>query len=242
MSNSMAAQLFELIQACSLCTANISRGDIRLCPVCEKYVGQDHVAQRELQLSSRTIQAILPHPESNQKRNVERFEAVDTFELLLEEARLSPRQKEVMRMRFVENLNFFSIAKNLGISNGCTFVYYKRGLKRLKKCMTNLRLVRGQESETASELKKGSSQAHVSIKETKLYPVRLLRPDASGVLQLVRIIEASKLVLTSQPQDRRNYSRDHYPRNCPRCSGVLLQPRGQAPYCADCLWVPELHE
>jgi predicted DNA-binding protein (UPF0251 family) len=243
MSASVMARLFEPIQTCSLCAANVSKGDIRLCPACEKYVGQDHVAQRELQFHDHALHAIVLQPDAPRKQSIEPSEEAHSFEMLLRRSRLSGREKDVIRLRFVESLNFFSISKRLGISMNSVFSYYRRGLKKVKSCHENFRLVRGQDSEAAQMLKKGSSQsAQVSTKEPKLSPVRVLRPDASGFLQLTKLIASNDLVVQPQMQSRWDTSEAHYPKICPRCDGGLLRPKRQAPYCADCLWVPKLYE
>ena len=109
MSASTTARAFVSEQTCGACAANISAGNHNLCPACEKYVGQDYVSRRELPLPEHELQAVAARLREDKAPAHDSPEELGRFEMFLRRAKLSDREKDVIHMRFVESLNFFSI-------------------------------------------------------------------------------------------------------------------------------------
>ena len=125
---------------CPTCAKNVQARRIRLCSACERYANQDYAPQREIPLPEATLEWLAATRPMIWGSGVS-FSDIRTFVRRLREAGLTRQQKRVLWLRFVESLSFTEIAIRAGISRIGAFRLFLRGIKRMRRGLTNPLLV-----------------------------------------------------------------------------------------------------
>lgn len=141
----MSGAIYEvgaMVWQCPDCLSNVKRGKAELCPRCEAFAAQDHVALRETPYSQPYLQGLQFGDVFKTTRSPS-IEDSERFHALLNEAELSPVERDVLSMRFLDDLSLSEIAQRLGCSKTWAFKQLGKGIKKMKQGLTNLRLMRG---------------------------------------------------------------------------------------------------
>ena len=126
---------------CQICWSKEFLEAKKLCPTCEAYASQDHVGQedRPLLIDDEQISAAV----TNGEDNIDPKNGPKNFENLLRTAKLTKKQRQVMRGVFLYGESLGEISKKRGISRDTSRDHYEWAAKKLKKHLQNSHIVRG---------------------------------------------------------------------------------------------------
>ena len=103
------------LEDCARCLVSVGNGNPVLCRPCEKYAGQDHVSQKELLLPDWLLEKLATRATHADVIGSARG-GLDGFYRLLGRGCLSRQQRQVLVLRFTENMAFSEIGQKLGVS------------------------------------------------------------------------------------------------------------------------------
>jgi DNA-directed RNA polymerase specialized sigma24 family protein len=135
---------------CPICKIHSAQPEGEFCRKCTEYVEQDYRYQRERITPVNEVEAfdganLLGRPNKFLWADPQKPPDIPSLNTLIRKARLTRRQRAVLKLHFEESLSFFWIGEKLGISKDCAKARYRLAVKKLKKYYPKLLLVRGKD-------------------------------------------------------------------------------------------------
>ena len=126
------------------CGANCRvNNDSVLCEACVQYANRDFVPQRETLMAGQTIDKIDPSTFPFQfNEDIPRSAGVRSLNTIFRQAKLTRRQRKVLRLYLIEGKNFFEIGEHLKISRASAHEHYQSAIKKSRKHLTKLAWVK----------------------------------------------------------------------------------------------------
>ena len=125
---------------CQVCWSKEFIEAKRLCPACEAYASQDYVGQQELPLL--IDQEQLRDKKSSPADKPVHQNSAENFENILRTAKLTHRQRTIIRRYFLYGQNLFDVSKTLGISWSTAQEHLEAALKKIGNTRENSHMVR----------------------------------------------------------------------------------------------------
>ena len=167
---------------CQVCWSKEFLEAKKLCPTCEAYASQDYVSQQELPLLINQEQ--LRNKKSGTTDKLVRQNSAENFENILRAAKLTSRQRTIMRRYFLYEQTLNYISKKLGISWSTAQEHFESALKKVGNTRENSHIVRRKNNSTFASTGEGlapSPKKRPTLRHIDPYSYYSKCPKCSGL-------------------------------------------------------------